>query len=423
MLLAWLHDNGATSPSLPDAWLEMLVAQGLPPLTNLITNPELAGGAASGPGNANPPTGWSLNFNTVTSGPESIGDGMFQWRSNPERDNGRSHLSIDLSSLMVPDKRMRFEIRMTNVGYGINSGSRATATIGATNITLLRTSENVQTGQTGICFYEFLPSEGATLQVRAGTGVTTNSDVEWITSHPALYDLEQYEDWDKAGRHRNDLWFRMLGDLGFTGSLNDREHAFWAAGGAFSIYNFNGTDQYAVMPAYNSLGDPARYRTDITFTTNNPDGNIINPLQPITEFSRVFDGQDQNYHSGTLKNLRLRDTSPINGRNYYQCAGTGARVTIPSIFMREGEIQLDFIYNDNRDQWLLGDDVAPILEVISNKLSGGDGVTEVWLDGRLYGATDLVLGRHYRVKVVVTDQMLTRVMGWCGVANLIVTTK
>lgn len=31
--------------------------------------------------------------------------------------------------------------------------------------------------------------------------------------------------------HRNDAWYELLGSLGYTGSLNDREHEFWCVGG------------------------------------------------------------------------------------------------------------------------------------------------------------------------------------------------
>jgi hypothetical protein len=34
--------------------------------------------------------------------------------------------------------------------------------------------------------------------------------------------------------HVNDMWFQVLGVLGFTGTLNDRMFAFWLAGGSFS---------------------------------------------------------------------------------------------------------------------------------------------------------------------------------------------
>jgi hypothetical protein len=33
--------------------------------------------------------------------------------------------------------------------------------------------------------------------------------------------------------HVNDGWFQLLGNLGFTGSINDREYAFWSSGGSF----------------------------------------------------------------------------------------------------------------------------------------------------------------------------------------------
>jgi hypothetical protein len=33
---------------------------------------------------------------------------------------------------------------------------------------------------------------------------------------------------------RNDDWYTLLGNQGHSGSMNDREMAFWQAGGAFA---------------------------------------------------------------------------------------------------------------------------------------------------------------------------------------------
>ena len=47
--------------------------------------------------------------------------------------------------------------------------------------------------------------------------------------------------------HRNDAWFQLLRDAGYTGSMNDMELPFWQDGGSFNEFTFNGTDQLATL--------------------------------------------------------------------------------------------------------------------------------------------------------------------------------
>ena len=74
-------------------------------------------------------------------------------------------------------------------------------------------------------------------------------------------------------------------------------------------FTFNGSDNYATMAAFTSLGTPATY-TEITYDTTNDDGYIIDSAEPISEFGRV----GANYHDGSLKNLLIKDSAPIQNR-------------------------------------------------------------------------------------------------------------
>jgi hypothetical protein len=87
-------------------------------------------------------------------------------------------------------------------------------------------------------------------------------------------------------------------------------------GGTKAKFTFNGTDQYAVMPSYSTLGDPAVYRK-ITYDTNNDDGNVIADAEPLGEFGRV----GANYHSGNLFRLKITDSSPIQGVDAFVADG------------------------------------------------------------------------------------------------------
>ena len=71
-------------------------------------------------------------------------------------------------------------------------------------------------------------------------------------------------------------------------------------------YDFNGVDTSLFIPRYATLGDPAVYRR-ITYEATNDLGYIIPAEEPFLELCKV----GANYHDGTLKNLRILDTSPI----------------------------------------------------------------------------------------------------------------
>ena len=98
--LRGLGFTGATN----DMVLAWLKSQLPVPVTggNLIANPELAGGAASGPVAGNfPPTGWTLPFNTADSAPVDMGGGIFEWQMNLAQVAGRYALQRNLAADLV----------------------------------------------------------------------------------------------------------------------------------------------------------------------------------------------------------------------------------------------------------------------------------------------------------------------------------
>jgi len=237
MTLQWLQANGATSDQISDAWMEVLLSY-LPVVPELITNPQLAGGAASSPGNENPPTGWLLGFLSTNCAPEDAGDGYFAWRMNPEEANGRGYLYIELGSLVEDNKRYRVEVDVTNIGQA--AAGTCLAMTGQANITITDSLVTCPVGIRRICYFEFETGVGATGQFRVGAGVTTTSTAAWIVQRPRLFDLDAAGERDIIGKQRNDLWYDLLGSWGYDGQLNDREFAFWSDGGVFTALGSEG---------------------------------------------------------------------------------------------------------------------------------------------------------------------------------------
>lgn len=74
-----------------------------------------------------------------------------------------------------------------------------------------------------------------------GTGHTNDLLIQWLQANGATSNSIS-DAWMEMliGQgavvpfHRNDAWFDLLGDLGYEGSLNDRELEFWCAGGSIA---------------------------------------------------------------------------------------------------------------------------------------------------------------------------------------------
>jgi hypothetical protein len=208
----------------------------------------------------NPPTGHTIGFNTAPSYPAlRQAGGGFNWVTNPQGLNGRTFLQYELQTqnpgLEVGGEYL-FEAFIDSL---LGGNTPAASWTGTSGVTIL--ASNLQAGPQGTAsrvFAKFrIDDPGYTLQVRVGTGVTTNRSESFRLRDPqlrrvfadpipapddirTLSDAWRYMLIGQTGLpsetyHRNDYWYELLGSLGYEGSLNDREYAFWEAGGDFSF--------------------------------------------------------------------------------------------------------------------------------------------------------------------------------------------
>ena len=213
---------------------------------NLHVNPTFQGGAASGPGPGEfPPTGFSIGFNTVNSGPV----GLDQWGTNPEEASGRGYLTysiFDNNPGLAQGVVYRYGMMIENQSNG-NYGA-AMSFSGQSNITIIDSSTNVSANSTAFCFADFTVDDPVwSIDVRQGTGTTSNNVTSLILNPVSLaLVLESTsgtlsDAWGAmldlklpgATGNNTDDWFALLGSLGHEGNINDRELEFWDSGGIF----------------------------------------------------------------------------------------------------------------------------------------------------------------------------------------------
>lgn len=111
----------------------------------------------------------------------------------------------------------------------------------------------------------------AALRAQGFTGATSDMLLQWLQANgstaKAVPDAwkEMLESQGHAYGHRNDSWFNFLSDLGYEGSLNDREMQFWQNGGTISSEGVRITDQPDVVKQLE--------RSAATFTVDATSGN------------------------------------------------------------------------------------------------------------------------------------------------------
>jgi hypothetical protein len=87
------------------------------------------------------------------------------------------------------------------------------------------------------------------LRTQGHTGATSDMILQWLQANGASSGAipDAWEEMLAANGfvygQRNDAWFAFLGSLGYEGSLNDRELAFWESGGTISPDGVRITDQ------------------------------------------------------------------------------------------------------------------------------------------------------------------------------------
>lgn len=240
-----LRAQGFTG-ALSDMTLQWL-QENIPKLDNLNVNPTYQGGADSGPIDGEfPPTGYILGFNTSESRP--VGPDM--WETNYNEISGRCFLNYDVgvnNPDLVEGVLYRYELEITNLS-GSNYGA-AFVTSAVVDVTVVDIQSSVSANSTVLCFIEFTVDDAQTfsLQLRMGSGTTSNTTTRMLLG-PATFTTGVEitastipDAWHEVllGQgavepfQRNDAWYDVLGGLGFQGQLNDRELAFWEAGGTF----------------------------------------------------------------------------------------------------------------------------------------------------------------------------------------------
>ena len=81
----------------------------------------------------------------------------------------------------------------------------------------------------------------AALRTLTYTGSISDMTLQWLQANGATSDSisDAWEEMLAAQLvatptgQKNDDWFQLLGEKGYSGSLTDRELAFWQAGGTF----------------------------------------------------------------------------------------------------------------------------------------------------------------------------------------------
>ena len=219
-------------------------------MSNLYLNPELAGGADSGPIDGdNPPDDHGLGFNTTTGVPEDIGGGNFQWHFNEARISGRAYLTYDIGAnhpglVVGTNYRIRWFARnLTGNNYG--------AALNFSNVVDMDQVDDHRAAAPNSLtelFIHFRPTSVNYAGIaRIGVGTTSNNVVELEIYDPIFVDLDAQalipktipDAWKtflltvppdgltEENYHRNDWWYNYLGTQGYEGSMNDRELQFW----------------------------------------------------------------------------------------------------------------------------------------------------------------------------------------------------
>ena len=188
MTLQWLQANGATSPAIPDAWLEMLTAKGFGP------------GAAPTPQNVIQANGSNFVIGTATPASNIV----------PDNINGLAIFYLG-----------SFGENFWNLRMGDNTEQIP----GVTEVTVQLGGSPADTILWNGPAMKYQGPSSANLWSTIGAAGTL---VGWSIKDQNGVLLAQGESVTTIGPfHRNDNWYAYLGSLGHTGSMNDRELQFW----------------------------------------------------------------------------------------------------------------------------------------------------------------------------------------------------
>ena len=155
---------------------------------NIIANTELAGGALSGPSDGNnPPTDWSIGFNTAVSQPIDIGGGFFEWEQNHPQDNARCYLTFQLDSHigLVVGAVYRVTMEMESIN---DSAVIVLSVSSATDVTVDLVQNRIFSGETNDVIADItIDDTGYNANIRMGIGVTSGVTAALTLRTPAMY--------------------------------------------------------------------------------------------------------------------------------------------------------------------------------------------------------------------------------------------
>jgi len=168
-------------------------------------------------------------------------------------------------------------------------------------------------------------------------------------------------------------------------------------------YTFNGVDQYATMPEWDTLGDYDVYGS-VSFSFSGESTDIIDLPPPVNEFGRV--GTD--YHDGYLSQLRLTDSSPIQD-TVVKASSVG---TIGPFTMTGGSVAFDYIHAADEDI------IVGYLSSVAGVLTLSADAANLTVDGTAYTGSPVTVGKHYSIAFDTTGGTLATINSTSGIQKL-----
>ena len=245
------------------------------------------------------------------------------------------------------------------------------------------------------------------------TGGSMDRELQWLKANGATSDglsdawlemLDARGFGPTNGYARSDGWFAMLSSLGYTGAVSDMTLQFWLNGGTLmGGYTFNGVDQYATMPEWDTLGSYAVYGS-ASYSFSGASDDIIDLPPPVSEFGRV--GTD--YHDGYISQLRLTDSSPIQD-TVVKASSVG---TIGPFAMTGGSIAFDYIHAADEDI------IVGFLSSVAGVLTLSANAENLTVDGTAYTGSPVTVGKHYSIAFDTTGGTLATINSTSGIQKL-----
>lgn len=156
------------------------------------------------------------------------------------------------------------------------------------------------------------------LRAQLFTGATNDMVLQWLQANGAVSDclpdawLEMLDFYGHIA-NRSDGWYSLLGELGFTGAMNDRETSFWSGGGTFQyVSTMNGVDSFfGLTVPWVANGDYSiKYKINFTAST---DIRTTGAVVSVNGRTRILGSGSINWRPETVSSDDL--TAPGNSVN------------------------------------------------------------------------------------------------------------